>query len=276
MDLSQIKTSVRKAGTATVTDIDFSRFSNSVDQFPILNGWASHGAVRDVASAYSWAVEELPKVEKIVETINQDKDLTTEAKARRIDTEVGAMMTGLENRVKAVNAAATGAMTAAGNVLTPAKPIPKGDAVQAVLDVELRTFLRQQSEKDRQEIMGRLLQGEHPDLAQAVLRANPLLCGVKPSTAQALWGAGVVAAHRDEVIALGMFAKALRDVKQSMSSVAASLANAARGAEAGRIKARSEALYFNFGAVDELVDFMKRFPVNLNREELGQPVATAS
>lgn len=97
------------------------------------------------------------------------------------------------------------------------------DIVGFLADQELRGLVRGMSNDDRRALVSSARQGGHPEIVEAILRANPLLSGLSSESANSLERAGIAASRAEDVAALRQMLAVYDDVMATTSQACAAL-----------------------------------------------------
>lgn len=120
--------------------------------------------------------------------IQNNHDLTRQAKERQCAEIIKALVPKLS--VQAVALDLSNLLETMKNGVYPAQPLPAGDVIAEMRDQEARRFIANYS--DRKALFAEMVNGEHPELVAAVLRAvSPVVSGILPKDAERLHDAAI-------------------------------------------------------------------------------------
>lgn len=264
MQTNQAVGTLQNVNGASVYLNDFGQYRNDG---AIITGWSAASYVRKVEAAQQDAVrmhgDFMADIRKTVE----NADLMPKAKKRQTSEMAGTYLASVEASLSDIREAAQITLEIASRELKPAKPLKPEDAAQAVQDAEARTFLRSLGKQDRDAIVGRMRDGQHPGIAGAVLRADAILSGLSEESRRYLAVAGIAQNHPRSVISVGQFAIGLRDLAYALSSLGNSIVEASYepGQELrGRVQNWHSAI---MPAINELLEWLKPMPLELPSEQ---------
>jgi len=106
---------------------------------------------------------------------------------------------------------------------SPVAPRASGDIVGFLADQELRSLVRSLAPDERRSLLAEARQGGHPEIVEAVLRANPMLSGLNSESASSLARAGIAASRANDLEALRQMLAVYDDVLATTSQVGVAL-----------------------------------------------------
>lgn len=102
-------------------------------------------------------------------------------------------------------------------------PRASSDVVGFLADQELRAIVRCLKPEERQRLVAEARAGSHPDVVEAVLRANPMLSGLSPEAADSLSRAGIAASRAEDIEGLKQMLAIYDDVLATASNAGVAL-----------------------------------------------------
>ena len=185
--------------------------------------WQAGGLLKSVRHLQGLALETFKDIGEEILSVRNNKDLNAAAVERmgkeQIDCIVPTLMPAMEKVAKDM---LTLAQTVAEG-FAPVTPRASTDVVGFLADQELRTIVRGLNPEERRTLITEARAGAHPDIVEAVLRANPMLSGVSPEVAESLSRAGIAASRADDIEGLKQMLAIYDDVLATTSNAGAAL-----------------------------------------------------
>ena len=185
--------------------------------------WQAGGLLKSVRHLQGLALETFKDIGEEILSVRNNKDLNAAAVERmskeQIDGVVPALMPAMEKVAKDM---LTLAQTVAEG-FAPVTPRASTDVVGFLADQELRSIVRGLNPEERRTLITEARAGAHPDIVEAVLRANPMLSGVSPEVAESLSRAGIAASRADDIEGLKQMLAIYDDVLATTSNAGVAL-----------------------------------------------------
>ena len=223
------KRSVLKVGLANLHYSEYDHAHIEGRTFKIQGGdgskctWQAGGLLKSVRHLQGLALETFKDVGEEILSVRNNKDLNAAAVERmgkeQIDGVVPALMPAMEKVAKDM---LTLAQTVAEG-FAPVTPRASSDVVGFLADQELRAIVRGLGADERRALITEARQGGHPDIVEAVLRANPMLSGLSTEVAESLSRAGIAASRAEDIEDLKQMLAIYDDVLATASSAGVAL-----------------------------------------------------
>lgn len=185
--------------------------------------WQAGGLLKSVRHLQGLALETFKDIGEEILSVRNNKDLNAAAVERmgkeQIDGIVPTLMPAMEKVAKDM---LTLAQTVAEG-FAPVTPRASTDVVGFLADQELRSIVRGLNPEERRTLITEARAGAHPDIVEAVLRANPMLSGVSPEVAESLSRAGIAASRADDIEGLKQMLAIYDDVLATTSNAGVAL-----------------------------------------------------
>lgn len=139
---------------------------------------------------------------KQIEEISRNRDLTAEAKRRRMTEALDSFAAKVQGPMDTLAENMQSMHEAAQRMFSPVTPLSPDNAVGVAMDVELRSILRNMNAVERNRLLADARNGSHPELVAAILRAPSLASGVTADAMKKLTNAGIVSGYGDDVLKL--------------------------------------------------------------------------
>lgn len=161
--------------------------------------WPIGGLMRPARALQTATLSAFEAQGRQMEEVANNRDLTTEAKRRRMSEMLDAFAEKVNGPHEALAESMQQMHESALNLLKPTKALDRDDAVGAAMDAELRGILRNMESKKRLTLLHEARTGSHPELVAAMLRAPALASGVPERTLVDLRNAGIVATYPEVI-----------------------------------------------------------------------------
>jgi len=185
--------------------------------------WQAGGLLKSVRHLQGLSLEAFKDLGEEILSIRENKDLNAAAIERKgkeqIDGIIPALMPAME---KAAKDMLTLAQTVASG-FAAVTPRASSDVVGFLADQELRSIVRGLKPEERQRLVAEARAGSHPDVVEAVLRANPMLSGLSPEAADSLSRAGIAASRAEDIEGLKQMLAIYDDVLATASNAGVAL-----------------------------------------------------
>jgi len=185
--------------------------------------WQAGGLLKSVRHLQGLSLEAFKDFGEEILSIRENKDLNAAAIERKgkeqIDGIIPALMPAME---KAAKDMLTLAQTVASG-FAAVTPRASSDVVGFLADQELRAIVRGLKPEERQRLVAEARAGSHPDVVEAVLRANPMLSGLSPEAADSLSRAGIAASRAEDIEGLKQMLAIYDDVLATASNAGVAL-----------------------------------------------------
>lgn len=185
--------------------------------------WQAGGLMKSARQLQTLALETFKDFGEEIVSIRENKDFNSSAIERLSKEKIAGVTDAL---LPAMQSVAKDMLTLAETVtqgFSPVTPRASNDISGFLADQELRTLVRGLSPEERRTLMSEARQGGHPDIVEAVLRANPMLSGLNSEAAASLSRAGIAASRADDIDALRQMLAVYDDVLATTSQVGVSL-----------------------------------------------------
>ncbi|MCU1750081.1 hypothetical protein [Pseudomonas sp. 6D_7.1_Bac1] len=185
--------------------------------------WQAGGLMKSARKLQMLALETFKDAGEDIISIRANKDFNAAAIERLSKEKIEGLTAAL---LPAMQTVAKDMSTLAETVTRGFSPVSQRantDIVGFLADQELRTLVRGLSTDDRRNLMAEARLGNHPEIVEAVLRANPMLSGLNAESAAGLSRAGIAASRADDVEALRQMLAVYDDVLKTTSQVGVSL-----------------------------------------------------
>lgn len=223
------KRSVLKVGLANLhySEYDHARIEGRTFGIQRPDGtkctWQAGGLLKSVRHLQGLALETFKDIGEEILCVRNNKDLNASAVERlgkeQIDGIAPALMPAMEKVAKDMLALA---QTVAEG-FAPVTPRASSDVVGFLADQELRAIVRGLSQEERRTLVTEARAGGHPDIVEAVLRANPMLSGLSPDVAESLSRAGIAASRAEDIEDLKQMLAVYDDVLATASNAGVAL-----------------------------------------------------
>lgn len=223
------KRSVLKVGLANVhySEYDHSAIESRAFSIQRPDGtkgsWQAGGLMKSVRKLQMLALESFKDSAEEIVSIRENKDFNASAIERLSKEKIESLTRSL---LPAMQAVAKDMLTLADTVkqgFSPVAPRTSSDIVGFLADQELRTLVRGMNADDRRDLMIEARQGGHPEVVEAVLRANPMLSGLSAESAASLSRAGIAASRADDLEALKQMLAVYDDILTTASQAGLAL-----------------------------------------------------
>ena len=223
------KRSVLKVGLANLhySEYEHSRIEAQTFSIQRPDGtkgtWQAGGLMKSARHLHTLALETFKDAGEDIASIRENKDFNASAIERMSKEKIEGVTAAL---LPAMQAVAKDMLTLAETVtqgFSPVTPRASTDIVGFLADQELRTLVRGLGADERRNLMTEARQGGHPEIVEAVLRANPMLSGLSSESAASLSRAGIAASRADDLEALSQMLAVYDDVLATTSQVGVSL-----------------------------------------------------
>ncbi|GHE19995.1 hypothetical protein [Halomonas urumqiensis] len=194
-----------------------------------------------------------------LDTIRQNSDLTSAAKERQAREILDTVMSSSRAAITQMTGDIQSIYDTATTGLRPFTPLADNDVAGHLRDQELRAFLRETGGKN--ELVGQMVNGEHPEMVAAVLRSTShLLTGLDVNQVNRIERAGIGAEHSEAVEMLKLMVSAHHDARITGRRVALQLAtigDLTKSAELGR---EIDRVFATIEVADQLNDWLAPIP----------------
>ncbi|WP_439878081.1 hypothetical protein [Pseudomonas prosekii] len=223
------KRSVLKVGLANLhySEYDHSRIEAQTFSIHRPDGtkgtWQAGGLMKSARQLHTLALETFKDAGEDIVSIRKNKDFNASAIERMSKEKIEGVTASL---LPAMQAVAKDMLTLAETVtqgFSPVTPRASTDIVGFLADQELRSLVRGLGADERRNLVTEARQGGHPEIVEAVLRANPMLSGLSAESAASLSRAGIAASRADDLEALSQMLAVYDDVLATTSQVGVSL-----------------------------------------------------
>ncbi|WP_046080103.1 hypothetical protein [Halomonas sp. HG01] len=178
--------------------------------------WQTGRLMRNARDLALDAVAKFEQWAPRLDAINKNADLSVQGRQRAALEIVTPILEELESQAEAMAEDIETMYRQAQGGLSPVRPLRNGDVVGHAQDREIREFLRGLDDKRRNALHKAMLEGSHPDMVSAVLRApEAMLSGFTDHDAQRLEAAGIAATHGETLDMLDRMAVAFDDARVS-------------------------------------------------------------
>lgn len=185
--------------------------------------WQAGGLLKSVRHLQGLALETFKDIGEEILSVRNNKDLNAAAVERmskeQIDDIAPTLMPAMEKVAKDMLALA---QTVAEG-FAPVTPRASSDVVGFLADQELRAIVRGLSPEERRTLIAEARAGSHPDIVEAVLRANPMLSGLSTEVAESLSRAGIAASRAEDIEELKQMLAVYDDVLATASNAGVAL-----------------------------------------------------
>jgi hypothetical protein len=185
--------------------------------------WQAGGLLKSVRHLQGLALETFKDIGEEILSVRNNKDLNAAAVERmskeQIDDIAPTLMPAMEKVAKDMLALA---QTVAEG-FAPVTPRASSDVVGFLADQELRAIVRGLSPEERRTLIAEARAGSHPDIVEAVLRANPMLSGLSAEVAESLSRAGIAASRAEDIEELKQMLAVYDDVLATASNAGVAL-----------------------------------------------------
>lgn len=185
--------------------------------------WQAGGLLKSVRHLQGLALETFKDIGEEILSVRNNKDLNAAAVERmskeQIDDIAPTLMPAMEKVAKDMLALA---QTVAEG-FAPVTPRASSDVVGFLADQELRAIVRGLSPEERRTLIAEARAGSHPDIVEAVLRANPMLSGLSAEVAESLSRAGIAASRAEDIEELKQMLAVYNDVLATASNAGVAL-----------------------------------------------------
>jgi hypothetical protein len=185
--------------------------------------WQAGGLMKSVRKLQTLALETFKDAGEEIVSIKANKDFNASAIERLSKEKIEGMTAAL---LPAMQDVAKDMLTLSQTVVqgfSPVSPRANTDVVGFLADQELRTLVRGLNGDERRSLITEARQGSHPEIVEAVLRANPMLSGLNSESAASLSRAGIAASRADDLESLRQMLAVYDDVLTTTSQVGISL-----------------------------------------------------
>ncbi|WP_162095898.1 hypothetical protein [Pseudomonas chlororaphis] len=185
--------------------------------------WQAGGLMKSARQLQLLALETFKDAGEDIASIRSNKDFNASAIERMSKEKIEDVTAAL---LPAMQSVAKDMLTLAETVtqgFSPVTPRASNDIAGFLADQELRSLVRKLSSEERRNLMLEARQGGHPDIVEAVLRANPMLSGLNSESAASLARAGIAASRADDLEALRQMLAVYDDVLATTSQVGVAL-----------------------------------------------------
>lgn len=223
------KRSVLKVGLANLHYSEYEHSRIEAHTFSIQRpdgskgSWQAGGLMKSARQLQTLALETFKDFGEDIASIRENKDFNSSAIERMSKEKIEGVTAAL---LPAMQAVAKDMLTLAETVtqgFSPVTPRASTDIVGFLADQELRTLVRGLGADERRNLMTEARQGGHPEIVEAVLRANPMLSSLSAESAASLSRAGIAASRADDLEALSQMLAIYDDVLATTSQVGVSL-----------------------------------------------------
>ncbi|AZE37704.1 hypothetical protein C4K06_4689 [Pseudomonas chlororaphis subsp. aureofaciens] len=223
------KRSVLKVGLANLhySEYEHSRIEAQTFSIQRPDGtkgtWQAGGLMKSARQLQLLALETFKDAGEDIASIRSNKDFNASAIERMSKEKIEGVTAVL---LPAMQSVAKDMLTLAETVtqgFSPVTPRAGNDIAGFLADQELRSLVRGLSSEERRNLMLEARQGGHPDIVEAVLRANPMLSGLNSESAASLARAGIAASRADDLEALRQMLAVYDDVLATTSQVGVAL-----------------------------------------------------
>jgi hypothetical protein len=185
--------------------------------------WQAGGLLKSVRHLQGLALETFKDIGEEILSVRNNKDLNAAAVERmskeQIDDIAPTLMPAMEKVAKDMLALA---QTVAEG-FAPVTPRASSDVVGFLADQELRAIVRGLNPEERRTLIAEARAGSHPDIVEAVLRANPMLSGLSTEVAESLSRAGIAASRAEDIEELKQMLAVYDDVLATASNAGVAL-----------------------------------------------------
>lgn len=185
--------------------------------------WQAGGLLKSVRHLQGLALETFKDIGEEILAVRNNKDLNAAAVERmskeQIDDIAPTLMPAMEKVAKDMLALA---QTVAEG-FAPVTPRASSDVVGFLADQELRAIVRGLRPEERRTLIAEARAGSHPDIVEAVLRANPMLSGLSAEVAESLSRAGIAASRAEDIEELKQMLAVYDDVLATASNAGVAL-----------------------------------------------------
>jgi hypothetical protein len=185
--------------------------------------WQAGGLLKSVRHLQGLALETFKDIGEEILSVRNNKDLNAAAVERmskeQIDDIAPTLMPAMEKVAKDMLALA---QTVAEG-FAPVTPRASSDVVGFLADQELRAIVRGLNPEERRTLIAEARAGSHPDIVEAVLRANPMLSGLSAEVAESLSRAGIAASRAEDIEELKQMLAVYDDVLATASNAGVAL-----------------------------------------------------
>lgn len=185
--------------------------------------WQASGLLKSVRHLQGLALETFKDIGEEILSVRNNKDLNAAAVERmskeQIDDIAPTLMPAMEKVAKDMLALA---QTVAEG-FAPVTPRASSDVVGFLAAQELRAIVRGLSPEERRTLIAEARAGSHPDIVEAVLRANPMLSGLSTEVAESLSRAGIAASRAEDIEELKQMLAVYDDVLATASNAGVAL-----------------------------------------------------
>ncbi|UEB94634.1 hypothetical protein LIS66_19945 [Pseudomonas sp. HN2] len=185
--------------------------------------WQAGGLLKSVRHLQGLALETFKDIGEEILAVRNNNDLNAAAVERmskeQIDDIAPTLMPAMEKVAKDMLALA---QTVAEG-FAPVTPRASCDVVGFLADQELRAIVRGLSPEERRALIAEARAGSHPDIVEAVLRANPMLSGLSTEAAESLSRAGIAASRAEDIAELKQMLAVYDDVLATASNAGVAL-----------------------------------------------------
>jgi hypothetical protein len=171
----------------------------------------------NTASVLGLWMQKVEKESTKAERIKNDSYLSDAGKAAKMKDFGESLNKEILDESRKLARSCTEVLKVFSETFIAARPLEKNDIAGFLADQEIRAFVRSMPQEEKSVLMGQLRTGEHIDIYNAVMRANPFLSGITEQQADTMKMAGVIRTNQYEVDLLRHFITAIGEDMKAVS-----------------------------------------------------------
>lgn len=218
-----------KVGSASIHYSEYDHAAVESRSFTILQAdgrkvtWQAGTLTRPFRDLQMNSLESFNDVGAEIVKVRGNKDLNPAAIERICKEKINHLTEDLLPKIKTVTQNMQTLAETVQRGFSSVSPRDRTDVVGFLADQELRGLVRGMSSDDRRALVSSARQGAHPEIVEAILRANPLLSGLSSESANSLERAGIAASRAEDVAALRQMLAIYDDVMATTSQTCTAL-----------------------------------------------------
>lgn len=195
------------------------RYTATIGGQQIDFGFIKGGDATDEGKMFQRAIERLSKIESLKDGFERAGKLTAAGIKDELSKTYGGLANENEREIADVERLLHEASERADKLATSGvPPLEPSDAAGALADRELRDYWRSLSTDERQELHVAMSQGEHPDLAIALLRGPAVITRLLPQRRASLQDVLIKPEKRQQLEYVRAHMERLRAAKQALGA----------------------------------------------------------
>lgn len=264
-----------KVGSASIHYSEYDHAAVESRSFTILQAdgrkvtWQAGSLARPFRDLQMNSLESFNDVGAEIVKVRGNKDLNPAAIERICKEKIEQLTENLLPKIKTVTQNMQTLAETVQRGFSSVSPRNSTDVVGFLADQELRGLVRGMSSDDRRAFVFAARQGRHPEIVEAILRANPLLSGLSSESAGSLERAGIAASRAEDVAALRHMLAIYDDVMATTSQTCTALCGLVDNS--GGYKLRFEKWRLGCDGSELLREWLNKLP---SRTPAEKPEAT--